>query len=154
MRVSLAFDDCNSYFDERVVVGAWCMNKQRFSFDSLHLVVHKIFNASGIKNVSSGSIVCIGKKYMKEVDSHVFCPRSLEMRMPSFVERALYIWSWIATQSLLIHDSIRCCCWWQSSLVKPAFLPILWIGSCIRILNVFKAFSFFLQRLAHTCNAT
>ena len=138
MRVNLAFDDCNSYFDERVVVGAWCMNKQGFSFDSLHLVVHKIFNASGIKNVSSGSIMWIGKKYMKELGSHVFCLRSLEMRMPSFVERALYIWSWIRTKSLSIHDSTRCWCWCQSGWFKAECLSTILIGLCTRILIMFK----------------
>ena len=91
MRVNLAFDDRNSYVNERVVVESRCMYKQGFLFGSLHLAVHKIFNASSIKNVSSSSIECIGKKDLKEVDSHVFCPRSVEMRMPSFVERASYI---------------------------------------------------------------
>ena len=91
MRVNLNFDGCNSYCRRTCGRRGVMHGQSDVSFDSLHLVVHKIFNASGIKNVSSGSIVCIGKKYMKEVDSHVFCLRSLEMRMPSFVERALYI---------------------------------------------------------------
>ena len=65
MRMNLTFDGCNSYCRRTCGRRGVMHGQPEVSFDSLHLVVHKIFNASGMKNMSSGSIMWIGKKCMK-----------------------------------------------------------------------------------------